>query len=58
MHGRPKYVSEVLITADVEAERVTFTGRSATIVAAYLMYARNLDVAGALALLQKARPSI
>lgn len=34
------------------------TGRSSTIVAAYLMYSRNLDPSSALELIRKARPSI
>lgn len=34
------------------------TGRSATIVAAYLMYSRDLDTNSALELIKKARPNI
>jgi protein-tyrosine phosphatase len=34
------------------------TGRSSTIVAAYLMYSRNLDPSSALELIRKARPNI
>lgn len=33
-------------------------GRSVTIVAAYLMYAKGLDPAAALALIRKARPFV